>query len=55
MAINHYNNGNLPKFLVRKLGEDTVRQLCGLGEPSQKMLKKREKTPQIVQLHIRVE
>jgi hypothetical protein len=47
---NHYNNGNLPKFLVQKFGEENIRRLCGLGEPSQKMLKKRNK----VQLHIMV-
>ena len=35
------NNGNLPKALVKRLGESVVRNACGLGPLTQKTLDKR--------------
>lgn len=35
-------NGNLPKWLVKKFGESSVRKMCGLGD----IIRRRQKCNQ---------
>lgn len=35
-------NGNLPKALVNRFGEDTIRKVCGLGKLPDFVIKRRE-------------
>jgi hypothetical protein len=42
MMINGRHNGNLPKALVQRFGEETIRKVCGLGDLSDNVIKRRK-------------